>query len=287
LRRLSESKQSIRSAAREIKVHEYLDYKEYLAAIYNRVKSEMASYSYLKFAEDLGFGPINMMRLIIIGDRPLTVKIAQRIATGFDLHGVERRYFTTLVDYSRERDTTQRDHLFSLLMHYKSELAPATLDPKQVKYFEEWFNPVIREMTMMQDFPGDPEWIQNRLHFPLRLDEIKRALEILTELGYIQFDAKKNRYRRSPEKIHTPLTVDSMAIVRFHQKMMEIGRESITRIPTERREIATVTAFIPESAVPELREKIQKLLDEMESRETSEGGQVYQMSVQLFPFTKI
>jgi uncharacterized protein (TIGR02147 family) len=281
------SKLVIKRAASKVKVTGFVDHKDYLARVYRDVKEELGSYSYIRFAEDLGFGTTNMMRLVIVGERPLTVKAAQKIADAFDLHGDERRYFTTVVDYAHERDPATRDKLFAQLMSYKSRVAPETLDANQLEYFSEWYNPVLREMTMLPDFQADPEWIRARLRFPLHMGEIKRALELLVKLGYVRRDEKSGRHSRSAEKVHTPFEVDSLAIVRYHQKLMEIARESITRVKEDEREVSALTACIPTAAIPELKRRISQLLDEMEAQESRDsGGQVYQLNVQLFPFTK-
>lgn len=271
----------------KVAVVDYLDCREYLKAIYEYAKANLPSYSYLKFAEDVGFGVTNGLRLIIIGKRPLTYKAALKIATALDLHGDERRYFTTLVEYDHERDGGARDKLFASLMNYKGRTTPAQLDDKQIRYFSEWYNPVLREMTMLESFQADPDWIREHLRFPLHMGEIKGALEVLESLGYIERDKRTSRYRRSKEKLHTAPEVDSLAMVRYHQKMIEIARESITRVKETEREVSALTVSIPVSAVPSIKAKIEQLMDAVEALESGgEGSEIYQLNVQLFPFTK-
>lgn len=284
---MSQSKKILREAATKVSVVDYLDCREYLGAVYEYAKANLSSYSYLKFAEDMGFGVTNGLRLVIIGKRPLTYKAALKIATALDLHGDERRYFTTLVDYDHERDSTARDKLFAALLNYKGRATPAQLDDKQIRYFSEWYNPVLREMTMLESFQADPEWIRERLRFPLHMGEIKGALEVLESLGFVERDKRSGRYRRSKEKLHTAPEVDGLAMVRYHQKMIEIARESITRVKESEREVSALTVAIPASAVPDIKAKISALMDAVEALESGDpGAEIYQLNVQLFPFTK-
>ena len=285
-RTLKNTKKNLQAVAQTVPVQDFLDHKEYLAKLYQLMK-DSGPYSYIQMADDLGFGKINMIRLVIADQRTLTRKAAQRIATAIDLHGAARRYFTTLVDYMHERKAPERDRLFVLLMSYKSQLAGNPLDDKQSEYFSEWFNPVIREMMALDNFKPDPDWIRNRLWFPIHLGEVKAALELLVRLGYVAYDEKSGNYFRKKDKIHTPFEVDSLGLIRFHQKMIEIGREAITRVDEESREIGALTVNVPMSAVPLMKEKIRQMMDEIEALETKEGDrEVFQLNVQLFPFTR-
>jgi uncharacterized protein (TIGR02147 family) len=287
VRKPSPSKEAIRAAVASTVISEFTDYRVYLQTIYAKAKSNLPSYSYIKFAVDLGFGSTNMLRLIIIGDRSITAKTAQKLANALDLHGDERKYFVKLIEFDHEKDATARDQLIDSVLKYRNRIAPEALDETQLKYFSEWYNPVVREMVGMDDFQPDPDWIRQRLNFPLHLSEIKKSLEVLEEIGFINKDSKTGKYKRSKARIHTPFEVDSLAIVRFHQKMIEMGKESITRISEKEREINALTANIPAEALPLLREKITQLMDEMENLESeTKGGRVYQLNIQLFPFTK-
>lgn len=284
----SDTKQVLREVAAQVQVTQHLSHRDYLRAVYDGAKARIESYSYLKYAEDLGFSKTNVVRLVIIGQRPLTSKAAERIAKALDLHGSDRRYWTTLIKYANERLPAERDNLFRLLMSYKTRSAPTELDPVQAEYFGEWYHPVIREMTALADFDGDPEWIKSRLMFPLRLEQIKRSLELLAKLGVIKQDKQKGRWVRTDGRISTDSEVDSIAIVRFHQKMIEIGRESITVVGEDQRDIRAVTVSLPKAAIPLLKGKIEEWVSEVAAMEDGggKGEQVVQVNVQMFPFTK-
>jgi uncharacterized protein (TIGR02147 family) len=284
----SETKSILRQVASGIEVTQYLSHRDYLKAVYDAAKTRLESYSYLKYAEDLGFSKTNVVRLVIAGQRPLTSKAAERIAKALDLHGPARRYWTTLIKYANERLPADRDNLFRLLMSYRTKSQPAELSPTQAEYFSEWYHPVVREMVALAGFDGDPEWIKGRLAFPLRLEQIKRSLELLEQLGVIERDGDK--WRRAGSVVATDAEVDSMAIVRYHQKMIEIGRESITTVHEELRDIRAVTVSVPKSVLPILKGKIQEWVAEAVAleggTEAAPADDVIQINIQMFPFTK-
>lgn len=285
---MNTTRNNLRDVAAKVPVTQHLSPRDYLKMVFECAKSQFESYSYLSFAEDLGFSRTNVMRLVIIGQRPLSSKAADKIGKGLDLHGADRRYWMTLVKYANERLPERRDNLFRLLMSYKTRAEPAELSATDAEYFGEWYHPVIREMTGLKDFSGDPEWIKARLIFPLRIEQIRRSLELLTSLGVIRLDKVAGRYVRNDGRMATDVEVDGMAIVRFHQKMIEIGRESITVVPEESRDVRAVTVSLPSSAIPLLKGKIQEWIAEVAAMEVDgeTGDQVVQVNMQMFPFTK-
>ncbi len=282
------TKNLLNKAARAISVTKFLSYQDYLAEIYSQIKTSAHSYSYLQFAEDLGFSKTNVIRLVIAGERPLTEKAAEKVGTALNLRGVERRYWLAMVSYNNERLPAERERHFKNLLAQKQRELPKQIDQRQLEYFNEWFYPVVREITALPGFNGDPEWVRERLCFPLRLEEIKRALDLLEKLEYLQRNEETGQLQPTTSLVMTEREIDSLSIVRYHQKMIEIGRESITRIDGEKRDIRAMTFRIPESSISEAKAKIDQLLSELIKIEVSGGeqGEVYQLNLQLFPFTK-
>lgn len=282
------SKKIIKESAKEFNVSKYLEYRQYLGDVYQAVKAKVKPYSYLSFAEDLGFSKTNVVRLIIAGQRPITIKAAEKIAKAFELIGPSKKYWLTLIAYSNERYPNKREKLFTDLLRYRAMCNSTANNNLQMEYFSEWYHPIIREMVGLADFNGSPEWIRERLAFPLRLEKIKQSLILLEEIGLIKLDSDSGRYCRSDEKIMTDSEIDSMAIIRYHQKMIEAGKESITRVDEDLRDIRAMTACFPRTMVPKLKEKIQGwLLETIElEQEVEEASEVFQLNIQLFPFTK-
>jgi uncharacterized protein (TIGR02147 family) len=283
------SQNLIRQIALALDPSAYLSPRDYLRALYEAAKSRAGDegYSYLRMAEELGFSRTNVVRLMVVGERPLTVKAGETMAKALRLSGPARRYWTTLVRYVNERLPAERERLFSLMMGYRNQSAPRALDPLQLEYFSEWYHPVIREMAGLAGFDGDPAWVQARLGFPLRLEQVRRSLELLRGLGLIKIDPASGRTVRGNGVVATSGEVDSMAIVRYHQKMLEIARESITVVDEERRDIRAVTVSLPAHLIPVLKGKLEALVNEVAALEGEQSGdEVIQVNVQMFPFTK-
>ena len=269
---------TLQEIADQIQVTRFLDEREFLARVYELAKERIADYSYLLFARDLGFSATNVVRLMIVGKRPLTIKSAEKIAKGLGLVGAERRYWLVLAEYSRERLPAKRESLFQDLLALKSKSTPGSLTKEQLQYFSKWYNPVIRELISVGDFDGTADWVQDRLVFPLRLEEIKKSLELLTRIGFIRKNKVTGKYERTNDRVTTDREVDSLAIVSYHQQMMEMGKSSMTTVSEEERDIRAVTVGLPAAAVPALKAKIDGWIQEILAYEDDErkNDAVYQ-----------
>jgi uncharacterized protein (TIGR02147 family) len=281
--------QIIRGVAESISPVGHLHYKDYIRVLYLGVKQKLGRYSYLDFSEDMGFGRCNYSRLVTIGERTLTEKSAIKWLQGLGLRGVKRKYFLLLVEFVNARNTNRRDQLFGELTAVKETMAKdatGALAANMLRYIERWYLPIIREMIDLECFRPDPQWIREKLWFPVHLKEIRSALSTLQELGFIK-KLDNGDYQRTEDKIRTPMELNELAAIRYHQKMIALGSDSITRVPSSKREIQTQTVAIPKAAMKVLRRNIEKLLDGMEALEDgSTDCEVYQLNVQLFPVTE-
>lgn len=266
----------------------FLDYKVYLESLYLALKLKVARYSYGKFAEDLGFNASNIMHQIVRGHRPLTVKAAQRIIDAIGLRGTEKKYLLLLVQYNNSTAVNERESLFNKLVEVKNEVLPTTEDKSWLEFFSEWFHPVVRELVGLPEFKSDPEWISDQIMPRIRPEQAKKSLELLERLGLILWDEKNNRYVQTEKRIVTGQRVRGIGFTRYHQHMIDMGKESLTRVPGSARDISAVTVSVDLITYQKMKamahEFQMKMLDVAET--ASEPDRIYQLNIQLFPFTK-
>jgi uncharacterized protein (TIGR02147 family) len=111
---------------------------------------------------------------------------------------------------------------------------------------------------------------------------------LLALVGLVAFVGATQRYRRFGATFVTVAEVDSLALVRYHQKMIEMGREAITTVPEDERDVRAVTVTLPRRVVPLLKGRIEEWVKEIAALESpgDPGDEVIQVNVQMFPFTK-
>ena len=273
----------------KVPVMNFLSYRDYLKQLFGSLKDLNKDITHKDFSELLGFARTNnTIRLVIGGNRILSRSAASNLCKALQLKGIDRRYFILLVEFNNERVPKVREEYFSKLLKLKKESDPnKDLNQNQMKYFSEWYHPIIREILSV-GAGLTAEEIQSLLRFPLRLDEIKKSLSLLEGMGYIRKDINSDKYFKSGQVIETDAVVDSLAVTQYHQQMIEMAKDSITRIHESVRTVNAVTVSVPVAAVPLINDQINKLLDGVLAleAETEKHSDVFQLNVQLFPFTK-
>lgn len=282
------AKRSVLAAvAREVNVLRFLDYRSFLQAVYQKLKEQMERYSYLQFADDLGFSQTNVVHLVIRRKRKLAPKSVERIMDALELKKTERLYFETLVKYAHARTPRKREIYFDRLHQLKAKSLLTSLDQSQMEYYSAWYHPVVRELVAMPGFDEDPDWIAARLTPHITPEQARRSVELLLSLNLIVRDAESGRLRLTQNVVSTGNEIAAMSVARYHQNVIELGRESITSIPARRRDISAVTVCVSEQTAQAMKAEIQafrkKLL--MLADEAGPGGQVFQLNIQFFPFT--
>jgi uncharacterized protein (TIGR02147 family) len=276
----------IEIAADEVRPSLFLDYRLYLKALYDHMKRVAPKYSYLRFAEDLGFGASTVLHQIVRGYRPLTGKGAERVARALGVEGIERRYFVALVAFCTARTAPKREAAFESLLAVKREALPDDFDRDCLAYFSAWYHPVIWELIGTKGFRADPSWIAARIVPALTVAQVVESLALLLRLKLVE-QSSDGRYTRTTSRISTGHRVKGLALVSYHQGMIDHGKAALTRISGKRRDISAVTLTVDEATAARLRSMIHafqlQLLDEAER--AGAGDQVYQVNIQLFPFT--
>jgi len=283
------SKSKFREIVATVLPSRFMSYRDYLAASYEALKASLESYSWVQFAEDLGFPKGNAIHLVMRGKRRLTSRATARIVAAFDLRNVERQYFETLVELNNAKTAPDREIALARLEGLKArelvEGARHKLADKQLRYFSEWFHPVVREAFQLADFDPDPEWIAQRIHPRLRVSDVKASLALLKELGLV---TTKGKPRLAQTDVVTPDGGSDMAIYLYLKRMSELGAEALMNLPEHRRDISAVTISGSQETIVKIKAEIAAFHDRLLKLSEEDKGrdQILHVNIQLFPFTK-
>lgn len=283
-----DTEEKIEEVAAKIKVTQFLSCREFLARLFEEVRKVRPKYSYRQYSQDLGFGYSNYLHLIVRGQRPVSVKAAQCIADALDFKGATKQYFVTLAKHASAKTLAEREDHFETLLSLKNRELVSELDRDQLEYFSEWYHPVIRELVGLTDFDAESLHIIERLVPHLTPEQVRKSLELLERIGYIKINETTNRYYQTKTHVRTPAEVRGIAIVRYHHQMLELARESIVKVAPQRRDISALTVKVTDDLAKEIKNDLQELRQKIldKSAKCAEADQVFQLNMQLFPFTK-
>jgi uncharacterized protein (TIGR02147 family) len=162
-----------------------------------------------------------------------------------------------------------------------------SLKQDQYRYYAEWYNIPIRELTALPEFSEDPAWIARSLIPPISPQQAQKALDLLFQLGLLKRDAS-GRLVQTDAFISTGDEVTSTSVANYHREMIQKGSEALDRFAAQDRDISSVTMALSGKSFGEIKSLIQKFRKELlaiaDQDHCPEG--VYQVNFQLFPLAK-
>ncbi len=201
-----------------------------------------SSFSHRYFAKKAGLSTSNFLYLVIEGKRNLTEETIQRFAEAVGLSKRESCFFEAAVQFNQTKDPHEKDQAFEKMMTFPEYREARIITAKQYDYLAQWYHPVIRELAHLNDFQEDAVWIAKKLNHKVSREEVRDALELLKELGYLVRDIH-GRLQPADPTLMSDSDVLGAARLMFHDQMMELGRSSLKR-PSEERDISALTLTV-------------------------------------------
>ena len=281
------SKTKLREIVRSLNVTDHSDVRDFLALVFAAAKAEDPSYSYVRFSEDLGVGSANAQS-IIAGRRKLTLKAAERLCEALAMTGVQKRYFLNLVEQKRAKSATERDAIFDERLELRQRLLPTELDRRQLAFFEHWYHAAILEILRLEEAKDDAVWLSNELSPTVPESKVEESLKLLTELGYLRRDDKRQRLYPTDVTITTGNEVIGLALVSYHRQMLKLAMDAIEGVAAEDRDISALTLMATPELVAQFKDEVAGLRKRFLALAAAEphATEVVQLNMQLFPLKK-
>jgi uncharacterized protein (TIGR02147 family) len=228
------------------------------------------------------------MHLIVTGHRPLSVKAAERIAEAIGLKGRQRKFFLLLVEYKQERDAGLREKVYAKLVETKKDDMVPGLQKDYLEYFSSWENSVVLELIVQSKGKVSIAELHEKLWPNITQNRLEKAVETLLSIGFLEKTDESSVYKVVTKSVATARNVRSLALVRYHHNMIELARDSLLAVSGSRRDISALTLSVKEEDLEKIKVDIENFRKHMmETYDNSEvADQVYQLNLQLFPFTK-
>jgi uncharacterized protein (TIGR02147 family) len=267
-------------------VFSYESYRQLLGDYYARKKETQPSFSYRAFARRTGFRAPNHLKRVIEGERSLSRESGQKYAAAMGLDVEEQEYFLTLVEREHAPSPEEEAKLTERVLALRRYRSARRLDEAYVEYHRHWFIPAIFEMIGCKGFCPDPRWIAPRMRPPISEMEAARALAALKDMHLVE--EKDGCLIPTDPILTTGAEARRQSIADYHRVMIESAKASIDLIPSEERDISALTLCVTEGKLQLIKERIQAFRKELLSftAETTDGEQVVQLNMQLFPLTK-
>lgn len=264
-------------------IFEYYDYRSFLKDLveYEKMRNPVFSNRYI--VQKAGFKSPTALKHVIDGKRNLSLESANRFASALKIEGIKRHYFLTLVLFNQTDSLAEREKYLNDLVELKRSENPSLLNEEKFDVLSKWYHLAIREVVDLPDFKNSVKWISRILSPQVTMQEVADSLNLLKKLGLIR--KNEGRYQQNENTLETDERVRSVKVIEYHRQMIQLGAESMTRFPSNERDISGTTLRISREDVQNvkvlLREFRKKLLNLAVN--SADADQIYQLNFQFFP----
>ncbi|SHL12549.1 TIGR02147 family protein [Fibrobacter sp. UWEL] len=267
-------------------VLEYNNFRLYIRDYYAERK-DRSGFTWRDFARDAGYSSPVFLKLVCDGKSNLSEVGVERVASAMGLVGVDLQYFRLLVSFNQEKNLDKQKVFFAEMRKLARENSVTLVGEEQYDYFENWLNPVIRELAPASKAPTAAK-LAGQCIFDADVPQVKKSLKLLEKTGLL----KKNEdgsYEQDAKSISSgDLNVASMAIRQMHRQMGELAVKALDQVPLNERDISGLTMGISESAYQKIVKEIADFRRRITAIAVESAGEqrVYRLNMQLFPLTK-
>lgn len=279
--------QKVNKAECPICIFEYTDYRSYLSDMFNWKRKHQASFSYRSFVKKAELGSPGYLTMIIGGKRNLSLRSIAKFTRGLQLNQSEADFFESLVLFNQAEALEEKRRYFEKLRKHPQFKKLKLLSQAQYDFMSHWQHIAIRELVGLKAFRPDPIWIAKALNVEITPKQAKESLALLEKLGLI-VKGKDGRYRQSDLNISSGNEVSGLAVMNYHQEMMQQAKVAMEKVPHLQRDISSVTLSIKREKLEALKREIQyfrKRLLHLAEEGAEESDQVVQLNMQFFPLS--
>lgn len=263
-------------------------YREILRGEFQKRTARNPLYSMRAFSRDIGI-PTSRISKIFNAKGGLSTEYAEKLGSKIGLEGESLSYFVDLVDMEHGRNYNDREMAKIRLRKYQRNSEGQTIDIDKFCEVADWYNLAIIELTQLQGFKRDSDWIAQSLKISER--QAREALERLIRLGLLVEDDQGELRPTDVTLVMNPnddLIHD--AIKRSHEGIIGIGRKALFDQSPKEREYLSYYVAIDKEKIPEIKQKLNQFFDQLVSELNPNLGpkknRVYCLTTQFFNITE-
>jgi uncharacterized protein (TIGR02147 family) len=268
-----------------VSLFDYLDYRQFLRALFEEKKRENAGFSHRSLMEKLSLQAPGHMLFIMQGKRRLTTAIALRLASYLKFSKRDQRYLLALVRYSDAKTPAEKQYAFEELLQLRQH--PSTLvTTDSYRFYGKWYYSAIRAILDVERITDDYLRLASLLRPTIAASQAKEAVELLLELGMIDRD-ETGGLRPRESSISTGDAWQGAVIHNLQRQFIDLGKESLDRFDKKERDISNLTVTVSDQTFDLIKKKVAELRSQIMAMACAEQApdKVLQVNIQIFPLS--
>jgi uncharacterized protein (TIGR02147 family) len=267
-------------------IFDYIDYRQFLEAIYKYFKSEKPAFSYRFIAQYTGASSSGWFPNIIRGRINLTRNYIVKLAQLIDLSARETEYFEILIDYNQAGNFEEKSILLEQLRVIRG-IRPVLLKQEHLAFLSKWYISAIRELFFILKFRNDYKTLAEMILPNLQIAEVEDAVSILQSIGLIKKD-NMGYFHPCDSIIKKDPSIKTDLWTIYMKSKIALGLDAIDRYPKGERDFSEVYMSLSEKGFEEACQEIEKLRKKLLiiSDRDKNRNRVFQCAIQLFPLSR-
>lgn len=268
-------------------LYKYLDYRSYLRDWFQYKKATNRRFSHRAFARRTGQKSPSTLSDVMEGRRNLTPTTTEAFCKALGFTSEEEGFFILLVHLDQAKDNVERNRVYERIAATRRFREARRIEGEGFRYLSHWYYPAIRELAQCVQFQREPKWIAANLKPNITPAQAQKALDELLDMGLLE--EVDGKIRAIEGSVVTPHEVRGLAAHNYHQGYLSLAIEAIDRFRPADRHFCGVTASIPKSLIPRLKQEMnemQERLLELCNQPDEDETDVIQLNLNFFPLSQ-
>lgn len=241
------------------------------------LQSKNGSYSVRAFAKKLNLQP-SATNEILKGERKVSKKVAEKIATRLQLDPTERSELLSLFPDKLKRNKVGSNNV-------ENSLEALKLSSEQFSLISEWIHFALLSFMKTKDFKEDYRYLATK--FSVSENTIKKALERMISINLVKRD-KNGKLIRTTSKVNTTDDIKDISLQKAHISDMDMAKDKIQSLDVLQRDFSFLIFNGNPKYLPKAKEILRKAQDDLEKlMDQDEASEVYKLCTYLFPLTNV
>jgi len=255
------------------------DYRAWLAARFRDLKAANRNFSHRYVNQKMGVHSAGWLSDILAGRQKLRPRHVSPLAALFKLNPSEKAMLKTLVELESADAPEDRTAAYTKWLELRG-IPREQLERDRLRYFEQWYYPVLRELLTLRPSLTDAAALGAALHPPLPAAKARAAVALLVRLGLHNPDAP------APVLVKKPSATPHWR--KILEAYMDLARPALKDFPREERDFSALTLALSSESLREAGEEITALRRRLIALSEKDVGKdrVFQCLFQVFPVTQ-
>lgn len=276
--------------AKKPSVFNYRDCGEYLNDLYKFRKRSENSFSYEKWAQEMGLKSRSYLRYLCLGEKLPTASLIPQLLRGLQLTDDEASYFITLVNLASAPNNEVKAIYTKEIFRRWTQKIKQTEITEIIEFLADPIVPQLFTYLSFEDAPTTPDqWAQD---LKCSAERIQSALKCLIWQKLVDGQVQENgeiRYQTVSPHFAIPTTAANTHIRAFHLEGIKQAQAAVSASPDTRKMYSAFFALTPEqfARAQELIQDFNKQMLALFDEKSIHGKKLYRLNQQLLSVSGI